>query len=74
MSEHEHIPRRGRKIDAANLSINITQLVAIVGLVWGAAMAFRDLTDRIAAADARAVQLQSQIGETNARLLELEKR
>lgn len=66
--------RRTRRIDAANLSINITQLVAVVGLVWGAAMAFRDMTDRINAADARAVQLQSQVGETNARLKELERR
>lgn len=60
--------RKNRKLDIANATVNVTQLVVIVGAVWTAAMCYRDLTERIAQAEARQIQLQSQIGELNARL------
>lgn len=57
-----------RRVDFANVTINATQLVVIIGFIWGAAMAYRDLIDRVAMAEQRQIQLQSQLGEMNARL------
>lgn len=67
-------PRRTRKIDAANLTVNITQLVAIISAAIGATMAYDKAMSRIDKAEERAVQVQSQIGETNERLVKLEGR
>lgn len=61
-----------RRIDAANISINVTQLVAIIGLVWQAAQCYSYITNRLDTTATHVVQLQSQIGETNSRLSKLE--
>lgn len=61
-----------RNIDLANVSINITQLVAVVGLAWTVATAYQHIIDRAERVDGRLVDMQSQMGEANARLSKLE--
>lgn len=63
-----------RRLDLANVSVNLTQLVAIVGLVWAAAGMYKDILSRMDKIDDRGVQMQAQMGEMNARLVNLERR
>ena len=60
-----------RRVDAANISVNLTQLVTILGLAWYAFEKYDTLRDQVAATDERMIQIQSQLGETNARLARL---
>lgn len=60
--------RQVRKIDIANVSINLTQLIAIISAVVAGTMAYDATMNRIDQAEARAIQVQSQLGELNGRL------
>ncbi len=57
-----------RRADIAGMTVNVAQLLAIAGAVWAAAMAYRDITDRLTISEQRQIQLQSQLGEVNAHL------
>ena len=61
--------RRGT--DIANMTINVSQLVIVIGAVWGAAAAYFDIKHRVTIAEQRQIQLQSQLGEVNAHLARL---
>lgn len=66
--------KRVRRIDLANVSVNATQLIAIIGLVWAAAGMYKDIMAHLERTDDRLTQIQSQIGETNSRLFALERK
>lgn len=63
-----------RTIDAANVTINIGQLAAILGLSWLVATTYERTVNRIDNIDQRLAQAQSQLGEANLRLAILEGR
>ena len=65
-------PRRQRRTDMANLTINITQLVAVCTFIWAASAWKQKQDDATIRTDERLIQLQNQWGETNARLYKLE--
>lgn len=63
-----------RTIDAANVTINVGQLAAILGLAWLVATTYERMVNRIDGMDQRLVQTQAQIGEVSMRLATLEGR
>ena len=62
-----------RTVDIANVSINATQLAAVLGVAWLLATSYERMLNRIEGLDVRMVQTQSQLGEVNARLAQLER-
>lgn len=65
--------RMRRTVDIANVSINATQLAAVLGVAWLLATSYERMLNRIEGLDVRMVQTQSQLGEVNARLAQLER-
>ena len=64
--------RRARRVDIASLTLNVAQIAGLAGLIWTAATWKAHQDDAQARADERLIQLQNQMGETNARLLRIE--
>lgn len=62
-----------RTVDAANVTINATQLAAVIGIAFICATGYQKIIGRLDGLDQRYVQIQDQVGEVNARLATLER-
>ena len=60
------------RLNAANITINLTHLITILGVAWAAFGAYNSVLNRLETTEARQIQLQSQVGEVSARLKELQ--